>query len=77
MTKTHEAEPQIEKALKIQAELLKRLQAVYKTEKGRKGPSQRWCDLAAINQTNKLLAEAVGFNSPCGEGSIILEELAR
>lgn len=77
MTKTHEAEPQIEKALKIQAELLKRLQAVYKMEKGRKNPRQRWCDLAAINQTNKLLAEAVGFNSPCGEGSIILKELAK
>lgn len=78
MSKIHEAEVKIEEALKIQAELLKRLQAIHKLEKSRKGQSRhRWCDLAAINQTNKLLAEAVGFNSPCGEGSIILAELSK
>lgn len=73
----HPAEPQVQEALRIQAELLKWLQAIHKMEKGRKETRHRWCDLAAINETNRRLAEAVGFNSPCGEGSIILAELAK
>lgn len=73
-----EAEVKIEEALKIQAELLKRLQVLHKRERGSKASSRKyiWCDLAAINQTNKLMAEAVGFNSPCGEGSKILAEVS-
>lgn len=73
----HPAEAQIQKALEIQAELLKHLQAIHKAEKGRKDPRYPWCGLAAIQETNRRLAEAVGFNSPCGEGSIILAELSK
>lgn len=73
----HPAEAQIQKAMEIQAELLKRLQAVHKAAKGRKDSRFPWCDLSAIQETNRRLAEAVGFNSPCGEGSIILAELSK
>lgn len=72
----HEAESQIKKALEIQREILNRLESAHDTfQDPRACSGKRWCDLAAINQVNKLLAEALGFVDGC-EGSQILAEVS-
>lgn len=73
----HEAESQIEKALEIQKTLMAMIQdKIEEFQDPRTGSGYRWCDLAAINQTNKLLGDVAGFLSGC-EGSDILAEVSK
>ena len=71
----HPAQPDIAESLALQAQLLSRLQKAHKAAK-KSGSSGRfpWGDLAAINEINRRLSEALGFAHGT-EGTAILQEL--
>ena len=72
----HPATPKIKKALEEQAKMLAMLQEAHEQfQDPRTLSGKPWMDLGSINQTNRLIAEALGFIHGC-EGSKILEEVA-
>lgn len=73
----HEVESQIQKALETQKALMAMIQdKIQEFQDPRTGSGFRWCDLAAINQTNKLLGDVAGFLNGC-EGSDMLAEMSK
>ena len=67
----HPAESQITEALALQARLLAALQASHDGFRGSRFP---WCDLSALNETNRRISEALGFVRGT-EGTTILQAL--
>lgn len=74
---SHPAEVQIQKALEVHAALLSMVQdKMQEFRDPRTGSGHRWCDLATVNQVNKILSEVAGFLVG-SEGSEVLEEVAK
>lgn len=73
----HKAEAKIEVALKVQAELIRRIQEAHtQYQDPRSLSGYRWMDLGSMVEFNRRLAEAIAFVDGRGEGETILAEVS-